>query len=50
MEDNYSPGWCPFCGDPESVCEAYGGCGNADDTDGDFENENEDETKSLMMR
>lgn len=21
----YSPGWCPICGDPESVCEAYGG-------------------------
>lgn len=24
-EFTYSPGWCPICGDPEEVCEMYGG-------------------------
>jgi hypothetical protein len=25
----YSPGWCPICGDPESVCSLYGDCERA---------------------
>jgi hypothetical protein len=25
----YSPGWCPICGDPQSVCDAYGDCERA---------------------
>lgn len=35
MESNeYVPGWCPYCGEPEAVCDSRGGC-----RDDDYEDE-----------
>jgi NAD-dependent SIR2 family protein deacetylase len=29
--DDYEPGWCPYCGEPEDKCRAQGGCADAED-------------------
>ena len=30
-EDEYQPGWCPICKEPEQICDAYGLCPGAKD-------------------
>lgn len=31
MDDDVilSPGWCPLCGEPQTICDSYGDCARA---------------------